>query len=62
MEEKIIVRTKTTAEDYRSLTFFNQFLKKRIMAYFSIFALIFALAAVIGRLSGIPVGYFSQRL
>lgn len=53
MEEKIIVQTKTTAEDFRALTFFNQFLKKRIMIYFSIFALIFAFTAVIGRLSGL---------
>lgn len=62
MEEKIIVQTKTTAEDFRTLTFFNLFLKKRIMIYFMIFALIFALAAVIGRLSGaaaVPDWYYN---
>ncbi|HWQ77705.1 MAG TPA: YcxB family protein [Anaerovoracaceae bacterium] len=62
MEAKITIRTKTTAEDFRTLTFFNLFLKKRIMIYFLAFALIFALAAVIGRLSGtitVPNWYYN---
>jgi hypothetical protein len=53
---KINTMTKTTAEDFRTLIFFNMFLKKRLTLYFLIFAGIFSIAAIIAKLSGlIPV-------
>lgn len=56
MDRKITITTKTTAADFKTLTFFNMFLKKRFMLVFLVFALLFSLAAIIARLGGwIPV-------
>jgi len=53
MDRKITIRTKTTAEDYKALIFFNMFLKKKATFYCAIVVAIFSLAAIIGRLAGI---------
>lgn len=52
MENKIIMRTKTTAKDYKTFVFFNMFLKKRAMFYFTIIAAVLSLAAIIGKFTG----------
>lgn len=53
MDNNITLQTKTTAEDYKALIFFNMFLKKKAMFYFLVIVAIFSLAAIIGRLAGI---------
>lgn len=61
MEKKITIQTKTTAEDFKALTFFNTFLKKRTLLVLLVFAALFSVAAIIGRLSGsvpVPGWYF----
>lgn len=50
---KITIRTKTTAEDYKALIFFNMFLKKKATFYTMIVVAVLSLAAIIGRLAGI---------
>ncbi len=52
MDHKITLRTKTTAADFKALTFFNLFRKKRLMPVFLIFGALLSLAAIIGRLGG----------
>lgn len=52
MDRKIIITTKTTAADFKAFTFFNMFMKKRFMLVFLLFAFLFSLAAIIGRLGG----------
>ena len=53
MENKITIQLKTTAKDFRALTFFNLFLKKKIMAIFLPIAAVFSAAAVIGKYAGL---------
>lgn len=52
MENKIIVQLKTTAQDFKSLIFFNMFLKKRIMAFLLPIAAVLSAGAVIGKYTG----------
>ena len=53
MDKKITIQTKTTAADYKTLIFFNMFLKKKATFYATIVVAILSLAAIIGRLAGI---------
>jgi len=50
--ENIVVRTKTTAKDYKKLVFFNTFLKKKIMMILTPVAGVISIAAIIGKSTG----------
>lgn len=52
MDHKITLQTKTTAADFKALTFFNMFRKKRFVSAFLILGALLSLAAIIGRLGG----------
>lgn len=52
MENRIVMQTKTTADDYKALIFFNMFLKKKAALYLMIAVAILSLGAIIGRIIG----------
>ena len=50
--ENIVIQTKVTAQDYKKLTFFNTFLKKKLMMFMMPIGAVISLVAVIGKSSG----------
>ncbi len=52
MENRIVIQTKTTADDYKALIFFNMFLKKKAALYLMIAVAVLSLGAIIGRITG----------
>ncbi|MEL7654755.1 MAG: YcxB family protein [Bacillota bacterium] len=50
--ESIVIQTKTTAQDYKKLVFFNTFLKKKLMVFLMPIGAVISLAAVIGKSIG----------
>ena len=53
MENSITIQTKTSAEDYKALVFFNMYLKKKITFYFMIVAAVLSFAASAAKLAGV---------
>lgn len=52
MENRIVIQTKTVAEDYKALVFFTLYGRNKVFPYFIIAVAVLTLGAVIGRLAG----------